>query len=64
VPAVHGGHIHDEHDRSTDCCYLQWGAWETMLNGHPDEKMPALRELDLGYVIDALTYLQELPDRR
>ena len=41
-----------------------WGALHTMLNGHPDEKMPALRELDLGYVIDALTYVQDLPDRR
>jgi len=41
-----------------------WGALHTMLNGHPDEKMPALRELDLGYVVDTLTHVQGLPDRR
>lgn len=41
-----------------------WGALHVMLNGHPDEKMPALRELDSIYVVDTLTYVQSLPDRR
>jgi cytochrome c553 len=41
-----------------------WGALHSMLNGHPDEKMPALRELDFRMLIDTLTYVQSLPDTR
>lgn len=41
-----------------------WGALHAMLNGHPDEKMPALRELDLRILIDTLAHVQGLPDPR
>lgn len=41
-----------------------WGALHSMLNGHPDEKMPALRELDSRYLVDTLTYVQGLQDTR
>jgi len=32
------------------------------MNGHPDEKMPALREIDRQVLLDVLAYAQELPD--
>lgn len=35
-----------------------------LANGHPDEKMPALRELDQQLLIDILTHLQGLPETR
>jgi mono/diheme cytochrome c family protein len=35
-----------------------------ILNGHPDENMPALRELDPKVVTDILSYAQTLQDRR
>ena len=38
-----------------------YSALHMALNGHPDEKMPALRELDPQIAIDILTYLQDLP---
>lgn len=41
-----------------------WGALHSMLNGHPDDNMPALRELDEKIVTDILTYAQSLQDRR
>ncbi|MFZ4536489.1 c-type cytochrome [Propionivibrio sp.] len=41
-----------------------WGSLHTILNGHPDEKMPALRELDFQLLIDILAHVQELPDTR
>lgn len=41
-----------------------WGALHSLLNGHPDEKMPALRELDLQLVRDILAHAQGLPDTR
>jgi mono/diheme cytochrome c family protein len=41
-----------------------WGALHTVLNGHPDEKMPALRELDLQVAKDILSFAQGLPDNR
>lgn len=40
-----------------------YGAVHTVLNGHPDERMPALRELQLQTVIDILSYVQTLPIR-
>ncbi|MBI4754621.1 MAG: hypothetical protein HY778_04205 [Betaproteobacteria bacterium] len=41
-----------------------WESLHKMMNGHPDEKMPALRELDLQLLIDVLTHLQGLPESR
>ena len=41
-----------------------WGALHTVMNGHPDEKMPALREVDRQVLLDVLAYTQELPDTR
>ncbi len=38
-----------------------YGSMHMILNGHPDEKMPALRELDLQLAIDILTYVQDIP---
>jgi len=41
-----------------------WGVLHMMLNGHPDEKMPALRELDQYVLIDILAYAQGLQEAR
>lgn len=41
-----------------------WEALHTMLNGHPDDTMPALREIDRKVVADILAYIQGLQDRR
>lgn len=41
-----------------------WGALHAMQNGHPDEKMPALRELDMRFLLDTLAYVQSLPETR
>jgi mono/diheme cytochrome c family protein len=41
-----------------------WGVLHMMLNGHPDEKMPALRELDQHVLLDILAYSQGLQDTR
>lgn len=41
-----------------------WSALHTLMNGHPDEKMPALRELDRQVLIDLLTHTLGLPDTR
>ena len=41
-----------------------WGALHTVLNGHPAEKMPALRELDRQLLADILAHAQGLPDAR
>jgi mono/diheme cytochrome c family protein len=41
-----------------------WAALHTVLNGHPDEKMPALRGVDRQVLLDVLAYTQDLPDRR
>ncbi len=41
-----------------------WGALHSMLNGHPDDNMPALREIDEKIVTDILTYAQSLQERR
>lgn len=41
--------------------------WETLhkiVNGHPNERMPALREFELRMLIDILAYVQELPETR
>jgi hypothetical protein len=35
-----------------------------MLNGHPDDNMPALRELDQKVIADILSYVQSMPDKR
>lgn len=41
-----------------------WAALHTVMNGHPDEKMPALREVDRQVLLDVLAYTQDLPDTR
>lgn len=41
-----------------------WQALHSMLNGHPDDNMPALRELDKNVIADILAYIQSLPDTR
>ncbi len=43
-----------------------WNALHKIMNGHPDEEMPALRVLlDMPVLVDILTYAQTLPtDRR
>jgi mono/diheme cytochrome c family protein/rubredoxin len=41
-----------------------WGSLHTIINGHPGEKMPALREFDMQLLIDILAYVQRLPESR
>lgn len=41
-----------------------WESLHAILNGHPDENMPALRELDQKVVTDILSYVQSLQERR
>ncbi|MEW6163558.1 MAG: c-type cytochrome [Pseudomonadota bacterium] len=41
-----------------------WESLHKIANGHPDEKMPALRELDWQLLVDILAHLQELPEER
>jgi mono/diheme cytochrome c family protein len=41
-----------------------WSGFHSLLNGHPSEKMPALRELDRQILIDILAYAHGLPDTR
>jgi mono/diheme cytochrome c family protein len=41
-----------------------WESLHKIANGHPNEKMPALRELDQQLLIDILAYLQGLPETR
>ena len=41
-----------------------WGSLHSMLNGHPDDNMPALREFDQKVVADILSYVQTLQERR
>jgi mono/diheme cytochrome c family protein len=41
-----------------------WEALHKILNGHPDEPMPALRVLGNDLLVDILAYLQTLPQDR
>ncbi|MDZ4254680.1 MAG: c-type cytochrome [Sulfuritalea sp.] len=41
-----------------------WASLHAMLNGHPDDAMPALREIDRKTVMDILAHIQGLQDRR
>ncbi len=41
-----------------------WHAVHTIMNGHPDDYMPALRELDPKVISDILAYTQTLPTKR
>ena len=41
-----------------------WEALHKILNGHPDEPMPALRVLGNERLVDVLAYLQTLPQDR
>jgi mono/diheme cytochrome c family protein len=38
-----------------------WNALHKILNGHPNEKMPALRVLDMEVLVDILAHAQTLP---
>ncbi|QQP88961.1 c-type cytochrome [Skermanella sp. TT6] len=40
-----------------------WHALHSMMNGHPNGSMPALRALDRAVLTDTLAYLQTLPQR-
>lgn len=40
-----------------------WQSLHKLLNGHPDEAMPALRVLGMETLADILTYVQSLPAR-
>ncbi|MCM2288441.1 MAG: c-type cytochrome [Sulfuritalea sp.] len=41
-----------------------WASLHAMLNGHPDDTMPALREIDQKTIMDILAHVQALQDRR
>lgn len=41
-----------------------WESLHSMLNGHPDDNMPGLREFDQKVVTDVLTYVQSMKDKR
>ncbi len=41
-----------------------WSSLHSMLNGHPDDNMPALREIDQKIVTDILSYVQSLQKKR
>jgi hypothetical protein len=41
-----------------------WHSLHNMLNGHPDDTMPALREIDQKTVVDILAHIQTLQDKR
>ena len=41
-----------------------WESLHKIFNGHPNEKMPALREFDRQLLIDMLAHLQGLPESR
>jgi mono/diheme cytochrome c family protein len=41
-----------------------WHSLHNMLNGHPDDTMPALRELDPKVTRDILAHIQTLQERR
>lgn len=41
-----------------------WHAAHNMLNGHPDDTMPALREIDPKVIGDILAHMQTLQERR
>ena len=41
-----------------------WHSVHNMLNGHPDDTMPALREIDSKVISDILAHMQTLQERR
>ncbi len=41
-----------------------WEALHKIVNGHPDESMPALRALGMETITSILAYLQSLPEQR
>jgi mono/diheme cytochrome c family protein len=41
-----------------------WHSVHNMLNGHPDDAMPALREIDPKVISDILAHMQTLQERR
>jgi thiosulfate dehydrogenase len=41
-----------------------WESLHEIFNGHPDENMPALREVDPKIIADILAYAQNLQERR
>jgi mono/diheme cytochrome c family protein len=57
------GHFVAKRTLSREAKADPWAALHAMLNGHPDESMPALRELDRKVIADILAHIQGLPDR-
>ncbi len=41
-----------------------WLTLHKMINGHPDEEMPAMRVLDMSTIVDVLAYMQTLPRKK
>ena len=41
-----------------------WESLHKIANGHPNENMPALRNLDQQLLVDILSHLQALPETR
>ena len=57
------GHFVAKRTLSREARANPWESLHKILNGHPDEAMPALRELDRAVIIDILAHIQALPDR-
>lgn len=57
------GHFVAKRTLSREARANPWDSLHKILNGHPDETMPALRELDRKVITDILTHIQGLPDR-
>ncbi len=57
------GHFTAKRTLSREARANPWESLHKMLNGHPDEAMPALRELDRKVIADILAHIQGLPDK-
>lgn len=57
------GHFTAKRTLSRQARANPWESLHKILNGHPDEVMPALRELDRKVITDILAHIQGLPDR-
>jgi len=58
------GHFVAKRTLSREARANPWESLHKILNGHPDEAMPALREIDRKVITDILAHIQGLPDRR
>ncbi|MDP1610795.1 MAG: c-type cytochrome [Sulfuritalea sp.] len=57
------GHFTAKRTLSREARANPWESLHKILNGHPDEAMPALREIDRKVIADILAHIQGLPDR-